>query len=265
MFRVSPSDKTDFSESDVSSPAALKATSYADLRLVQASDGSSNGVLICKVVVQMEFTNGVSQQPATQGQALVWTDAEKTAFAAAFVAVVKNVWDSQFELKGASGYFHRSAAVQFEVVTKIGATIFKHYHLNVTKTDAFTTSFVRGEKPFIGSDAEFDTGDVTGVNKGASMPQRAAAHEFGHMISYDDEYPSQANPALPTRPTSNANFLTDKDSIMHSGEGLRKRHYTIFAAWLTKQYKGFTGTKIDDSDPIVWKVEGDTDLSNAQI
>ncbi len=265
MFRVTPSDKIDYSESDVNSPAALKKASYADLRLMQSSDGSGNGVLICKVVVQLEFSDGVSKQPATAGQALVWTDPEKTAFAQAFGNVVKNVWDGQFELKGSSGYFHRSAGVQFEIVTKTGATIFKHYHLNVTKTDDFTTSYVKGERPFVGSDAEFDTGDVTGVNKGASMPQRAAAHEFGHMISYDDEYPNASDPAKPTRPTSNANFLTDKDSVMHSGEALRKRHYTIFADWLTTQYKGFTGTNIDKSDPIIWKVEGDTDLSNAQI
>jgi hypothetical protein len=52
---------------------------------------------------------------------------------------------------------------------------------------------------------------------------------------------------------------------MNRGETLRKRHYTIFAAWLTKQYQNFTHTSIDKSDPIIWKVEGDTDLSNAQI
>ncbi|MGA2275209.1 MAG: hypothetical protein ABSH00_16775 [Bryobacteraceae bacterium] len=265
MFTLTPSGNSpDFSEDDADSPAALKKTSYANLRLVPATDGV-NAVLICKVVLQLEFSDGVSEQPDTKGQPLVWTDAEKTAFSQAFVDATKKIWDFQFEIKGASGYFHRSAAAQMEIVIKTGATIFKHYHINVTKIDKFARSFVKGDRPIVGSDAELASVDVTGVTKGASMPQRGGPHEFGHMISYDDEYSDVIGSGIPTRPTSNANFLSDLDSIMNRGETLRKRHYTIFAAWLTKQYQNFTHTSIDKSDPIIWKVEGDTDLSNAQI
>lgn len=91
---------------------------------------------------------------------------------------------------------------------------------------AFRTSWVRDGRVF--NTSRGDSEDLDPVNKGATMPQRAAVHEFGHMLGLDDEYPD-ANPG--------GTHVGDKDSIMHSGEAVRRRHHEEFRKW-TKAYFG---------------------------
>jgi hypothetical protein len=49
---------------------------------------------------------------------------------------------------------------------------------------------------------------------------------------------------------------------MNLGARIRERHYAMFAAWLTKQYKSAAGTT---GKAIDWKVNGTTDLFNAKL
>jgi hypothetical protein len=57
-------------------------------------------------------------------------------------------------------------------------------------------------------------------------------------------------------------WLGDQDSVMHFGEQIRERHYAMFAAWLTKQYK--TAAELSKTT-IEWKVSGTTDVFNAKL
>jgi len=49
---------------------------------------------------------------------------------------------------------------------------------------------------------------------------------------------------------------------MNGGEQIRKRHYAMFAAWLTARYRD---QAIKNRQSIVWKVEGETDIYNANL
>jgi hypothetical protein len=108
-----------------------------------------------------------------------------------------------------------------------GATV-TEWTLTVTKIPSgeFRTSSVTDGNKINTSIG--DSEDLVGVNKGASMLQRAAVHEFGHMLGLPDEYPA----AVPGGPN-----VADTDSIMHSGEALRQRHHKEFREW-AKAYFG---------------------------
>ena len=52
--------------------------------------------------------------------------------------------------------------------------------------------------------------------------QRAAAHEFGHMLGIKDEYNGVAG----------EQYKNDYNSIMNSGESLRNRHFSNIQSWI---------------------------------
>jgi hypothetical protein len=150
----------------------------------------------------------------------------------------------------------QDVGVMFDIRTEedMSVTSHSHWNMNVTKVDKFTTSSVCGcGGPLWNGHSTLDSLDFRGENKGGPNTQRGAVHEFGHMLGHRDEYPEAK---------TNLAWTADKDAVMNAGEQIRKRHYAMFAAWLTAKYRDLA---IKHRKPIVWKVEGDTDISNASL
>src|SRR5262245_26869450 len=66
---------------------AYRLTLYDDL-------AGTKGVLVVSMTVQFQFADGEDGE----GNALVWTAAEKSTFTAGFARAVKEVWDNKFRL-----------------------------------------------------------------------------------------------------------------------------------------------------------------------
>jgi hypothetical protein len=151
----------------------------------------------------------------------------------------------------------QDVGVIFDILTQedMSVTSHSHWNMNVTKVGQFTTSSVYGcgGGAFWNGKTTLDSLDFRPENKGGPHTQRGAVHEFGHMLGHRDEYP-EAKVGLP--------WEADKDAVMNAGEQIRKRHYAMFAAWLTREYRDLA---IKYKQATVWKVEGDTDIYNANL
>jgi len=239
-------------EDDVTPPAGLRPNDAYDLALFHEMGRPGRGVLIVKSVLQLQFKDGTSVRPETKGQTLRWAEAEKRSFASDFRAAVLDVWNDKFRITTASTVpAVTDIGVQFEVETVIdGWTLADHWELAVEKVDQFSQSWVNDWT----GNCSLDSGDLTPVTKSAGRTQRGAVHEFGHMLGLRDEY-NGAN-------SGNTNWQTDLDSIMHSGEVVRDRHYAMFADWITGKFghvAHLAGERID------FKVSGRVDLSAARL
>jgi hypothetical protein len=73
------------------------------------------------------------------------------------------------------------------------------------------------------------------------------------MLGLRDEYPSAKD---------NGSWEGDADSIMHSGEVVRPRHYAIFADWITDQCATLAGVS---KQKIEFKVDGSWDMAKAKL
>src|SRR5262249_29594005 len=148
----------------------------------------------------------------------------------------------------------QDVGVIFDILNKedMSVTSHSHWNMDVTKVDKFTTSSVGGcgGGAFWNGSTTLDSRDFVAENKGGPNTQRGAVHEFGHMLGHRDEYPEAK---------TNLSWTADKDAVMNAGEQIRKRHYAMFAAWLTAEYRDLA---IKHKQSIVWKVEGDTDIYN---
>ncbi|MCI0562648.1 MAG: hypothetical protein MN733_29565, partial [Nitrososphaera sp.] len=76
-------------------------------------------------------------------------------------------------------------------------------------------AFEESETRTLTGGATLDTEDVVPTDKGASVGQRGAVHEFGHMLGLGDEYGDW---------TRLRGDNGDTESIMNKGESLRDRH-----------------------------------------
>ena len=115
-------------------------------------------------------------------------------------------------------------------------TIHDHRELTIKKTDIFMVSGVYPRKKV----ADLDSLDLNPDHKGGSK-QRAAVHEFGHMLGFREEYPNPnetKEDGTPKRgPTDFTDAWTlDEESVMYNGETVRERHYAPFAGWLNKVF-----------------------------
>jgi hypothetical protein len=289
MTLVPDKSRLVFGENNVNIPAGLKVRAAYDLALYPELGKPGRGVLLVTVIGDVVFKDGTA---STGGGALNWGGTEKTGFLTNSASQISSVWAEKHRITTTSKTPPLTdIGVIFDIKLKEGRGFFDHNHwdLTVTKVDKFTTSSVDPTASSFITDgiANLDSQDTTGVNKGASMQQRAIVHEFGHMISYRDEYRNGSGGA-----EDNPHHLTDADSVMNTGEAVRERHYVFFADWLNKQCgksefweiaaRGVLGgvnpglgvawdagkaigKKLGLIETIAWKVNGSVDLSNALI
>ena len=221
MFAAVPADAAASGERELvaseDSVAAGGVRDAYDMRLYREPDGSYTLDLDMKI--EFDFTEGPDGQ--------TWTADEKRQYIEDFTSAVESTWD------GHSFTSDTDQQVKLDInldVVERPQGFFggirdvlddsENWSIEVVKIDAgdFNQSFVRPGN----NTGRFDSEDVNPVNKGASDPQVAAAHEFGHMIGLPDEYNGNGGP----------DALKDTDSVMHTGMDVRERHLDIVEDWV---------------------------------
>lgn len=207
----------------------------------------NRSVMVVSMILQFQYDNGPGGS---------WTQAEKTDFANKFCWAVHDVWNDKFRITTTSTSVSkalRDIGVMFDLRYYIdGWHTSDDFEIGVTKqpTDA---GWLVSTCAYSSGNTTLDSNDLRPETKGASMKQRDAVHEFGHMLGLRDEYAAAK---------SNMNHLGDLDSIMNVGELVRDRHYAPFAGWLTE--KASTIARLTNST-IEYKVNGVRDMSNAAL
>lgn len=209
--------------------------------------GRNRSVLVVKMVLQFLFEDGDGGD---------WTSSEKDTFAHNFVDSVVEVWSEKYRITTTSNVpvdFARDVGVIFEFPYFIGGWhTSDDFEITITKvpSDAgWQVSYCQ----YLLNNTTLDSNDLRPETKGASMKQRDAVHEFGHMLGLRDEY-AAAN--------DNKYHLNDLDSVMNLGEVVRERHYAPFAGWLTNQYSYAAHLAQSEID---YKVEGRINLDNSAL
>lgn len=210
--------------------------------------GNSNrSVMVVSMILQFQYSDGPGG---------AWTPAEKTKFANEFCWAVKEVWDEKHRLTTTSTVPTKAlqdVGVVFDLRYYIdGFHVTDDFEIGITKQPS-DAAWMVSSCGYSSSETTLDSNDLRPETKGASMKQRDAVHEFGHMLGLRDEYAAAK---------SNLNHLGDLDSIMNVGETVRDRHYAPFAAWLNEKASilaRLRGTTIE------YKVNGIKDMSNAAL
>lgn len=245
-------------EEDVSPYAGLDVNDAYDLALYMAQDSNTRGVLIVHMNLQFLFKKG----KAKDGSRLTWTEDEKKKYVKDFLRAIWDVWTEAFTIRTDARTLQlKEIVVQFEFNTQIdGSWTSDHWELEITKVDKRKTSSVDEDW----GNATLDSEDPYYTFK---PNQRAAAHEYGHMMGLQDEYVDDEG-----EPEQNPHWTEDEDSIMNLNETPRPRHFTPFAHWLTEQYKDLgdlAGEKIvfyvDDGTGGKWTVDGGSRYKKAML
>ena len=217
------------------------------LKLFQELGREDRSVLEVTMTLQFQFQDGDGGS---------WTQGEKENFAHGFVDAAVAVWAEKFRITTTSTVpvrHARDVGVVFNFPYYIdGWHADDDFELGVEKVPSAAPWRVSVCNYSRGS-TTLDSNDLRPETKGATMTQRDAVHEFGHMLGLRDEY-AAAN--------DNPHHTGDLDSIMNVGELVRPRHYAPFAAWLTQQFA--TAGRLTGQQ-IVFKVEGTTDMTNALL
>lgn len=208
---------------------------------------SDRAVMVVSMILQFQFSDGSSG---------AWSAAEKTDFANRFCWAVQDIWNEKHRITTTS-------TVPVAALRDVGVTLDLRYFIDgwhtsddfeigVTKLPT-DSSWVVSVCSYSSGNTTLDSNDLRPETKGATMKQRDAVHEFGHMLGLRDEYAAAKD---------NTNHLGDLDSIMNVGEVVRPRHYAPFAQWLTE--KSATNARLTRST-IDYKVNGTVDMSNAAL
>lgn len=244
-----------FSETNVDAPAGLKTVSCQDVALYPELGHRGRGVLVVTVIGSVKFVDGVA---TAGGAALTWTPGEKAKFLTDVPDAVADVWSEKHRITTTSKLTDFSdVGVMFELKLTEAMSVLSHSHWNVfvTKVDKWRSSCVdkRWSTWISNGETHLDSLDLRPEDKGGSSTQRGCVHEFGHMLGYRDEYPAaQANP----------DWVAETESLMHSCEVVKPRHYAFYADWLTKQFRIKASLA---KQPIEWNVNGVVDLVYAHL
>ena len=171
-----------------------------DLSLYQLPDGHYELVVFMKL--QFFFSD---DHPHT------WESHEEDSFILNWQQAIHDVWGNKIIHTVSSG---ENVTITFDFHIQKGGIMWDHWEITVTKIPSgeFKFSFVEPDW----NNVHLDSEDLTYVGR-----QRGAVHEFGHMIGLPDEY-------------ENSRHIIDPRSIMHSGEHIRDRHYSMFVDWVEK-------------------------------
>lgn len=208
---------------------------------------SDRSVMVVKMILQFQYSDGPGGD---------WTAAEKTDFANKFCWAVKGVWDEKHRITTTS-------TVPVAALRDVGVVFDLRYYIDGWHADDDFEIGVTKQPPdadwivsscgYSAGETTLDSNDLRPETKGATMKQRDAVHEFGHMLGLRDEYAAAK---------ANTNHLADLNSIMNVGEVVRDRHYAPFAAWMTE--KSATNAHLSRST-IDYKVNGTVNMSNAAL
>lgn len=151
-----------------------------------------------KVKLKFSFVNGSAAEfPAASAADLTWTRAASQRYKRDFMRTVSRHWSSRHTFYCTRDWWENLEANV--VVRAVEVSRNEHYAVTVHKipvggfkVSSVTPPTVVGGVPH--GVAEFDSEDLKYVNKPGNARQRAAVHEFGHMLGLGDEYPTAANP-----------------------------------------------------------------------
>lgn len=259
---VPDKSKPIFIEENVSiTQGGTRPTRTYDLGLYDEFDtNGTNGVLVVTVILVFEFDD--------QGS-LKWGGQEKTDFMNNVRKEVTATWSDQFTLSTKSSVPPaKTVSVLMDIKTRESSFTgsFGHSHWNI-KVKKVSSLYPSRTVPGGGSccsngEARWDSLDLTPDPKGGGLyQQRAAIHEFGHILGYRDEYPMPPNPSADERELFTNAWANDKDSIMYWGEEVRPRHYLFFADWISLKWMA----KDKNCKGHDWKVDGMYDLTNTRL
>jgi len=172
-----------------------------DLTLYQSPDGHYELVVFMKL--QFFFKDNHPH---------FWEKHEEDQFIKDWERAIHESWGNKIIHTLPSG---SDLKLVFEFQVQKGGWMYDHWEISVTKiaSGEFLVSFVDPDWNNVYLDSE----DLTYMGR-----QRGAIHEFGHMIGLPDEY-------------HNSRHVIDLKSIMHSGENIRGRHYSMFVDWVELQ------------------------------
>jgi len=140
-----------------------------------------------------------------------WEDHEQDRFIQDWQVAIQEFWGDKIIYTLPAG---NTIKLTFNFHIQKGGWMFDHWEITVTKIapQEFKVSFTDPDRNNVYLDSE----DLVYVGR-----QRGAVHEFGHMIGLPDEY-------------QNSRHIVDLKSIMHSGEEIRDRHYSLFVDWVER-------------------------------
>jgi hypothetical protein len=260
MALIPDKGKMLFTEQNVAPDGGSNIFSAYDATLFRELGSSTRGVMVVKVICIFNFKDGESALPATKGNKLTWTDSDKTAWMADYKKLVEAGWSEKHRIQLTTPHTFDAmddVGVVVEVDNRIGiSTVTNHYswELKVTKADQWADTST--QQSFLAHTVNLDSLDLSPdsfSDAGTTYTQRAAIHEFGHMLGHRDEYPSAKE---------NLNWKTDYPSIMYHGETIRDRHYALFTAWVMDKFSVAAALA---KEPNTWKVNGTLDVDHAQL
>lgn len=140
-----------------------------------------------------------------------WDGNEEDQFIHEWQNAIHDVWGNRVIHSLPAG---NTVMLTFNFHIQKGGWMYDHWEITVTKIapEEFKVSFIEPDW----NNVHLDSEDLTYVGR-----QRGAIHEFGHMIGLPDEY-------------HGGRHIVDLKSIMHSGEEIRGRHYSLFTDWIER-------------------------------
>jgi hypothetical protein len=211
-----------------------------------------DSLLVVRLNLQLYFANWM-------GRRIGWSDDEKRQFTRKIVGwkydippivgLIDKYWNNRFYLTAKKGRYKKTA-VLFDVRTLMDVESWVGQDRSAKDaeswnwSDDFEIEFWKnttdGATNYTGGGIDWDiilpADCIDPSFKGYKL-----WHHFGHLLGLLDE-----NDAGHKTPYSK-NYLKEKDSIMHSGNEVKWRHYWPFAQWLHRQtgvwYKVSDGSK----------------------
>ena len=189
-----------------------------DLVLIERASGHFDLEVFMKL--QFFFIDGDDDKSgwATKSEH-EWTANQKAIFLVTWYSTIKYLWSKRKIAKLSNGKF---LSVFMSFYIQEAGTLSDHFEIDVVKIPAsgvHSGSYV--DTSIFSADVVLDSKDFTPKASG----QRAAIHEFGHMLGLPDEYK-----------TSSAHY-SDKTSIMNTGTVIKPRHFSHLTSWVEKRIR----------------------------
>ena len=225
-----------------------------DLALYGELGNKDRSVLVVSMRLQFKFRR---TKPEV-GLPYTWTSGEKETFVRDSTLAIKAVWDDKFRITTTSTVpdkAFRDIGVIFSLTIQIGGfSVDEDFEIKVKKVGPFEPddSHVNHKKRTGQLDSRGTTPRLQKTSPtGVKAYQKPVTHEFGHMLGLRDEYPDANAP--------NPNWRWDMNSILHSGDAVRPRHYVPFAMWLNQMFTArsqragvTTAFKVDGRHQGIW-------------